>query len=257
MPYAAPFLKVSAVGHFGVDATTFTEEWSAGFHVMNPITIGMDPTLITGFLVAISSAVSTYHTATATNSGANCFLDKLTGAYIGVDGTYVGGALQATSEYKYPTPIATAGAGNSPWSQSQVITLRSLRLRGPASHGRIYWPCTGGVVVSSTGVMSASQKTNASNNAKTMINAINAAALTAFGTGWNVGLVSKVGAGVQSPAVRVGIGGRLDSMESRERRLAENHTYQTLTVSTALLEDQDAILRQSVRDYERDLEDAR
>jgi hypothetical protein len=171
----------------------------------------------------------------------------LTGAIIGTDGLYVAGALQPTTVYTYATPVAGSGTSIHPWSQACVITLRSIRLRGPASHGRIYWPATSQNTVPATGRMDITTQNNRATVAQTWLNAVNAAALAQFGTGWNVSLMSKVGVGVQATVTKVGIGARMDTQESRERDLPEAHVFANLTTSTAVQADADEQLTDAIR----------
>jgi hypothetical protein len=255
MTYANPFLKVAADGHFGSTTTDIKEKWSAGFHLTGNFGAVLVPSAINGFLVAITPAVLAYHGSTSTKTGSNCFVDGLTAAYIGTDGHYVGGGLQPTSDYRFGTSTPGNGTSAGPWSQALVITLRSLILRGGASHGRCYWPATAMSVTGSTGLLTVVQQQAARDAAQTMFNAVNTAAATAFGSGWNVGLVSQVGGGIQSPAIRVGIGARLDSMESREKDLPEAYQFANLTVSTTLLAQERDRLDDIVRDELEDLDD--
>jgi hypothetical protein len=76
----------------------------------------------------------------------------------------------------------------------------------------------------------------------TFINAVNVKAVTSFGASTWVSLVSPLGGGKQSPVTRVGIGARMDSMESREKSLSEAYVFANTTISTAVLE-------QAERDY--------
>jgi len=85
-----------------------------------------------------------------------------------------------------------------------------------------------------------------------MFNAINTSASARFGVGSNVALVSKVGAGQEAIVTSVGIGEKLDHMESRERNFIENHSFKTLTVSTALTEERNQQLRDGFDDLDED-----
>jgi hypothetical protein len=102
--------------------------------------------------------------------------------------------------------------------------------------------------VTDTGALNSTSTSNSSLAAKTLIDAINAVAATNFGTGANVGLVSPLGSGYQSPVTRVGIGQKLDHMESRERDIPEAHTFQNTVTSLLLNEQLDDEFRDAMRD---------
>jgi hypothetical protein len=88
--------------------------------------------------------------------------------------------------------------------------------------------------------------------AKTLLDALNATAATNFGTGCSVGLVSNVRDGYQSPVVKVGVGQRLDHMESRERDIPEAHVFQNTALAAALLEEADDEFRRRFEELERE-----
>jgi len=94
---------------------------------------------------------------------------------------------------------------------------------------------------------------NIATAAQTMFNAFNTQAAAKFGTGSNVSLVSKVGGGVEAAVTSVGIGGKLDSMESRERNLLENHQFKTLTLTALLEAERDRELREGFEDQDEEL----
>jgi hypothetical protein len=246
VPYANPFIKVNINGHFGPSATSKLEFWNTGFHLVDPGGAIADPAAITAYLTAIAPAISTFHALTALRSGQQAFLDELTGAYIGTDGKYVGGALQPTSKYTYATPQAGVFPGNAPYSQALVLTLRSLRLRGAASHGRMYWPALALNPDPTIGVLTTTVPPQIATGAQAMINAFNTQAHTVLSSGWNVSLVSRVGSGFTAVVNKVLVGGRLDSMESRERNLSEAYASATVTVSSTLLEQDRERIRQAM-----------
>jgi len=259
MAYALPFVKINAAGHFGSSATDKVEYWTAGFHLTKNGGVIGGTSELTGFLSAIKTATQSLHTSSSLSSGVNCFLDERNGAYIGTDGKYVLGSLQTTTRDTYTTPVPGIGAVGHSWADSCVFTLRSLLLRGPASHGRIYWPALALNTDGTKGVIPSATVISIRSAAATWINAINLAAAGAFGAGTNVGLVSPIGTGFQSPCVRVGVGQKIDHMESRERSIPESHNYGTLTLAAALLEDADDEFRRRFEQLMKDqaLEDGR
>lgn len=255
MPYVLPFVKVNAVGHFGSVVTDKKEYWQAGFHITKNGGLTVDTATLTTFLGAISGPIGTLHGNATLAAGNHCWLTGLNAASIGTDGKYVLGSLQPTTTYTYGAPVAGGGTGGSPWSQALVFSLRSTYLRGPASHGRIYWPATGLDTDPNTGCLSAAQTALISTPVQTCLNAINVAASASLGAGSTIGLVSKVGSGAQSPVVKVLLGQRLDGMESRERSISEAYVEKTLTVGATLLEQRDRDLREAMDEYLEDFDD--
>jgi hypothetical protein len=246
--YPSAFVKVNIEGTFGPNATSVIERWSAGFHVGGPSLIAPDGTTLLAFLTAIAPTVSAYHTTASSLVGNSTWLQSLSAALIGTDGKYAAGSLQATTRYTYGVPVAGANASTGPYSQAIVWTLRSLILRGPASHGRLYYPSTAVAINSSTGTMTTAQATTIATSAKAVLDKVNTEASLRIGTGAGAFLVSPVLSGRQAPVTKVGIGLRLDAMESRERSLAENYQFANLVVSTALEAQAQEELRDALRD---------
>jgi len=112
----------------------------------------------------------------------------------------------------------------------------------------MYWPATAIQITPNAGTVLSTTVGTIATAAKTMLDGINGAAATAFGTGTNIGLVSNKGSGFQSPVTRVGIGQRVDHMESRERNLTESHVFQNLVVSVLLNAQLDDEFRDAMRD---------
>lgn len=248
MPYSQPFVKVNIEGQFGASTTNIIERWQAGFHLTKNGGVIGGTTELTAFLSAIRSAILAYHADINVASGTHCYLTSVSGAYIGTDGKYALGALQNTTRVNFTSVTAGTGASNLPWSSACVISLRSLLTRGPASHGRIYYPRTGAGIDTNTGVILSGTLTGIVTAAQTLVNALNTQASGVYGTGTNVGLVSPKGTGFQSPVVRVGIGQKMDSMESRERDIPEAHVFANTAVSAALLEDLDDEFRRQMEE---------
>jgi hypothetical protein len=224
------------------------EYWRAGLHITKNGGVIGGTAEVTNFLTSIRNAFTTYHTITAVAAGSKCWLTDLSGAYIGTDGKYALGSLQSTTRVPMTTPTAGIGVNGGPYSQSIVLSLRSLLLRGPGSHGRVYWPATSAQIVPDTGVMSTANVNSIAAGAQSLINAINVQAALTYGSGCNVGLVSPLGSGFQSPVTRVGIGQRLDSMESRERDIPESHVFSNLTLAAALQENVDDEFRRRMHE---------
>jgi hypothetical protein len=161
--------------------------------------------------------------------GATCFLTELHGAVIGTDGKYVGGALQATKIYTYPTPVAGDGSPAHPWPTATVMSLRvTSRTRGPGSHGRVYYPTLAAIVASATGRY---QSTGfIGDSFKTLLNSLNVLAKTHFGPGVCVVNISPVGSGVIAAVNQLQVGNRPDHQERRENAAAESYAGYPITI---------------------------
>jgi hypothetical protein len=255
MTYALPFVKFAVNGHFGSSASNQVDQWQAGFHLTKNGGVVGGTSELSSFLTNVRAAVITFHQSSAVGASTNCFLDEMTGAYIGTDGHYLLGALQSTTRVPFSTSTPGTGGALGPWTQATCLTLRSLLLRGPGSHGRSYWPTPGATIDGPTGVRPPANVTAMLAAAKVMLDDFNAKAATNFGTGCNLGLVSAKGSGFQSPVIRVGLGQKFDRMESREHRISEAHQYSNLVVSTAFLEAQDAEFREQAEELLEDVDD--
>jgi hypothetical protein len=255
MAYPQPFVKVNIEGHFGTAANNIVEHWQTGFHIIKNGGMSATPTELVAYLTTILPFISTFHTSANTVVGSTAWLDGASGALIGTDGKYANGALQPTSRVALGTSVAGTGTSTASWATAVVLSLRSLILRGPGSHGRMYYPHLTTSVLTSTGVMDPSQSGQIATAAQTMLNAIGGAAVTAFGANTYVGLVSPVGSGAQSPVVQVWVGGKLDHMESREGDLEEAYVARSLSTSTALIAERDRQLRELLDEQDRQRDD--
>jgi hypothetical protein len=237
VPYTLPFIQFRLEGHFGSGVTDKKEIWSAGLHIGSASLIGASSSTILAFLTAVAPAANTLHSTAAVGAGSNCFLDSLSGALIGTNGKYALGSLQTTTRYTYPTPVFGSGTATGPWSQAMAWSLRSAILRGPGSHGRMFYPALALSPVSTTGVLATAATASYAAAAVAFINTVNTQATAAFGANTNVSLVSPIGTGFQSTVTRVGIGGRLDTQESRENKLLESYAFSFTTVAASVLEE--------------------
>jgi hypothetical protein len=234
LAYSTPFVKVNIEGHFGSSATVPIEKWNAGFHVANPAGIATSQGALLTYFTALAAPATTFFQTTNTGTGTNTWLTAISGALIGVDGKYALGKLQSTTRYTLPTPAVGVGGIVSPWATSTVLSLRSIILRGPGSHGRMYWPSPGLSPTATTGAFNATNVNAIATAAQTFFNSVNTASTTAFGSGSYVSNVSNIGLGSQATVINVYVGQKPDHMESRESGIAEAYVIKPLTVSTAL-----------------------
>jgi hypothetical protein len=159
----------------------------------------------------------------------------VTAALIGTDGKYAGGSAQSTTIYNLPAPVAGSGTATAGFTQAMAWSLRSAILRGPGSHGRSYYPATALLVDATTGVLQNAQQASYLATVLTYINAVNTAAAANLATSSNVSNVSPIGSGQRSPVTRVGIGARMDTMESRENKLSEAYVFGNTTIALQAL----------------------
>jgi len=71
----------------------------------------------------------------------------------------------------------------------------------------------------------------------------------------NVSNVSPIGLGYRAPVTSIGIGQRLDAMESRERNIPEAHVFSPLTIALAVNSDVNREYRERLDEYYEQLED--
>lgn len=236
MVYAEPYVYLRALGFFGT-ASTKREIWGVGFKFRHPES-PPTPEQLVSFLETASVPISTFH-AGAILAGSACFLEELTAAFIGTDGKYAGGGLQQTTRRPYGTPVQGTGTTNHPFSQSVVISLRTAVTRGPGSNGRLYWPATGVNVAGDSGVMAGATQGFIADEAKTLIDNLNAAKQSAMPATGGLSVMSNVGSGVAATVTGIRVGARLDAQERRERDLPENYVSRPIAAGLAVLQERD------------------
>lgn len=232
MAYAGPFIYIKALGHFGSEGGPI-ERWNSGLKINSPGTPPLTSTL-PAFLAALSTPYSVFHAGISQNAGTTCFLTGLSAAVIGTDGKYLGGGTQATTVYTYGSPVAGVGTGVMPWSTAMCISLRTQQLRGLASNGRMYWPTLALTPAPGTGVWTSSQTQNSANQAKVLLDAINAQANTFYGSDHKISVMSNKGSGVTATVTGVRVGGKPDRQERRERSLLEAYTSASVAAADEL-----------------------
>lgn len=229
MVYAEPYVYLRALGSFGTTATTNLEQWGIGLKFRNP---GAAPSAagIQAFIETAAVPFTNFHSAAGVGAGTACWLTTITGAYVGTDGKYVGGATQQTRVHTIGSPVQGQGALGTPFTQALVYSLRTPITRGPGSNGRMYYPALGIGTTSATGVLSTAAQNSALAAAVTLINNLNAAADAHLpGTG-GLSVMSQVSTGVAATVTSVRVGNKIDRQESRERQIVE--AYVSGNVST-------------------------
>jgi hypothetical protein len=250
--YATSFVLTTIEGDFGATTTSATDIWRTTFKIPAGVSGDYSPTNLLAYATAIAPATTTFFQAANGKTGATTYLKSIGVALVGTNGTYVGGGTQPTTRYTYPSALAGTGALTQPFSAALCLTFFTTKLRGRASRGRMYWPATGQVLQSGTGLIGPSAATGRVAEAQTWLNSVNATAATRFGAGSNVSVMSNLGTGTTAPVVIIGVGQKMDAQERRENKLKESYSVAPLTVSTSLLAERDAALRDI---YRRQLEE--
>lgn len=214
MAFPHEHLLIRFNGHFGATATV-VDRWSSGIRIGHPAAgTPYDAGKLQTLVNAAKTAADTFHGTSSVLIGANCFLDEVTGAMIGVLGKYVP-VGQNTIISSNVTPKAGTSSASQPWNTAHVISLRTGNPRGRASNGRIYWPANGTIVQDLTGRLSAGQVTPRLTAFKTFLDALNTAA-DAYDEGAGVCVFSNVGGGTAARVTSIRADQRLDSIERRE-----------------------------------------
>ena len=201
-------------GHFGA-SSTINDRWSSGLRLgFNAQGTVYDAAKLQTLVNACKTAGDVFHGGAGSLIGANCFLDEVTGAQIGVLGKYVP-TSQMTVISTVVTPKPGGASASLPWNTAHVISLRTAAPRGRASNGRVYWPANGTIVQDLTGRLSPGQVTPRLTAFKTFIDAVNTAA-NAHTAGMKVCVFSNVGGGTAQQVTSLRADQRLDSIERRE-----------------------------------------
>lgn len=231
MSYSLPFVYFTMGGHFGAIAGDGVEKWQVGFKI--PMGLAPPaPSELAQFLQDVEDEAVAFHTNAAVAAGNVCILTRLTAAHVGTDGKYTGGGEQATTVRDLVTRAAGAGVATMPFQVSCVYSLRTSILRGPASHGRFYYPCLAGGWDGLTGQWNLSQTQGRASAGATLIQAIGDEASTPLDTSIGVAVMSEVGNGRTARVEKVLVGRTPDTQRRRVRDIVED--YQSATVPGAL-----------------------
>lgn len=221
-------------GVFGGNYASPLEHWSYGMRIKIGLGL-MTEGAKEDFLTAIHTAVNSFHTASGNKVSGSAWLTKTTAAYIGTDGLYVGGDSQPTTEDIWATPVKGLGASDQPYSTAYAVTLDTGLPRGPGSKGRFYVPV--GWPVDTSGRWIVGDVTTMAAGARTLLNAINTAAVDGWGADAGVHVMSTVAPYPVGRVIRVGVGRAPDTQRRRDNKLLEEHVWDNLTVALAARED--------------------
>jgi len=204
-------------GKFGPSAAGGVEDWSCSMRI-NTGTTNASENAKTAFLETVSAPVNTFHVSSGAGSGTTAWLTNLSAAYIDTDGKYLGGGAQTTTVRPYTTPAAGVGGSAQSWDVARVYTLRTAQSRGRGHVGRFYYPV--GQTTQSDGRWTSAEVTAAATSAKTMIDAVNAAAKAVWTASFGVSVMSFVG-GVSYQVNAVEVGRAPDTQRRRTKSLVE------------------------------------
>lgn len=234
MAFTSPYVYCRAEGEFRVNSSPVDI-----FQVGWKIPLGSPPSqgTLVAFLETISAPVSSFHSNADLRAGSAAVLTALTAAYVGTDGKYVGGGTQQTTRRVYTTPVPGNSTTNAPFTQALVMSLRTPIARGRGSNGRLYWPATA-LLMGDTGVLSTVVTAAIAGRAKTLLDNINAACATIFGTPARVSVMSSLDSGVTAPVTHVRVGTKVDRQERRESAFPEEYSTVALASTAALVEQQ-------------------
>jgi hypothetical protein len=231
LAYAFTHVMFRMYGKFGPDGLVDTEEWSVGFRVGKDGMATSEASKV-AFLETVSTHATAFHSNTQVAAGTRCFLTELQAAYIGSDGKYLGGNTQPTTVRPYGTPVPGIVQTLIPWDVACAYSLRSTIGRGRGSKGRFFYPSQEPIGISD-GVWSSATTTGRATAAKALIEGINSAAASTWGTGTRVQVMS--GFGDTAPVVEVRVGRAPDSQRRRTKSLPEGYAIASVAGSTALL----------------------
>ncbi len=209
MPFTRPFLKLVLEGDLGDGA----EHFSYGLHMVGSgfIPVDVPPAVLT--------ACETFFAATSA-SNARLMTVKLN--EIGTDGKY---ERDTTVRHDYPgAGIAGLGTPHHVFQVALVVSLLTTKARGHASKGRFYVPSPQAFGAAPNMTLTEGQSADVAIAATTFIESLNAVV-----TGFEVGLVSPIGAGAESVVTRVRVGSVLDTMRSRRTSLVEDYVEEPVT----------------------------
>lgn len=190
------------------------DHWSSGLRFGVPGNdLGLTPGALQTFVDDALVALAAFHMDATNGVGSACWLDWATAAVIGPDGKYSPPDQETARADR--APLAGGGSTNLPWNTAHVISLRTARPRGYASNGRMYYPCLSFIIDASTGRLAPTPLNNRLSGAKTLLDALNAAA-TAYPESPQLIVASSVGAGLTATVTHIRADARLDSIERRE-----------------------------------------
>lgn len=202
--YAAPHAKIDFLG----DAWGAVEEWQTGLRILGTA-VPSDTQL-----EELDAAFNTFITTNAVSLPSGCRYIGVKWSPIGTDGRYPPAGESRT--YFRETP--TQGVFGTGYPQiAVVLSLRTARLRGYASNGRMYIPSSLGIEAA-TGRVTTSAAGQIADAGAALISAINAVGLG------NVTVMSEVGGGLNATVTGVRVGRVMDTQRRRRNQLSEEYT---------------------------------
>lgn len=231
MPYVGNHVLFRGHGSFGLIESGEIEYFSWGLRIFisgAPL-VEQDKA---DFLLAVQGATKSFWVNSESRLHAQSFLKRLTAAFIGPDGKYVGGDQQPTTEYIYSVAGRGAGGNTQPYSQAACLSLWSEIDRGPGHSGRIYLPS--GHACDGDGGFQVGHVASLQDVAKTWVDNVNTAARTVWPANSGVAVFSKVGTGLVGPVTRISVGRAPDTQRRRDNRVPEDHNPVLLATAAAV-----------------------
>lgn len=221
MPYPGTFHRLVAIGSLYTDET-----FNFSMSIVNEGLGAMVPVTET-FANTVASVVESWFNdplgATGVGITSSARLTSVKLNRIDASGHY---ADPESIEIVVPGGTAGGSAAFPPPQTAVAVTLATVMPRGRGSKGRFYLPPLGtnGTVGATDGRMTTTTAGQIATGAAALVNGINAAYFTEFGTGdflCRVGVASDAGAGVFRYATEVRVGRVIDTIRSRRSSLSE------------------------------------
>lgn len=204
MAYPHSFLRLVALGDiYSVETFSFSLSLSpvAPTEVPDDVPDG------------VMDAVETFFTSSGLISQ-RCRLQSLKLNEIGEDGRYVN---NDTVQRSYDAPVPGASPANPPAQVALVVSLATALARGRGHAGRFYVPACA-LQVGTNGTTGSANALTVAQQAWTMLTAIETAL-----PGYQVAVMSDIGAGKAVPVTAVRVGQVLDTIRSRRDKLPEEY----------------------------------
>lgn len=234
MSYSQQHLLFRVLGTFGTVETETLDIFSYGVRVAIP-GASLGEVQKTNFLAAMKTPTEVFHRSSLVQAHGSAWLEKITAAYIGTNGLYVGGDAQPTTELLYASPRPQGGGSQaSPFTGAMAFTIQSTIDRGRGHSGRFYVPSS--MAVTSDGRWPLSNVQSARNAGRIWLDAINTAARAAWNPSAGIGVFSRLDAGVTGIVVKVAVGRAPDTQRRRDNRLDEEWEFTNLTTAATALE---------------------
>ncbi len=205
---------------------TGEDHWQVGVHLaQTPSLDGPGLPDVTELGTLLAGPLTTFHAAASSWLSAGVTLGWAKAASIDAVGHYTTEPVYVTQT---PVPGGSTGTLRGGPQVSACITLWSGQGLGQANYGRFYVPWWEAQVETS-GHVQTGPRDNMAENAASLVQDINAWAITALSASTRIMIMSKLGTGASKRAKYVKVGDVKDTQQRRRRQLAEQYDVITLT----------------------------